>query len=106
MTTLARAQMSSEALRVRFPAQVKVAPAHRVQGLVTLALPGIVLRPLPVVPPQIPVHAGYDYFGLEPGGERTDRAALLLRRFRSTGRAPVRRTRLRPRPRSPLRLSM
>ncbi|KXV04312.1 type VI secretion protein [Caballeronia megalochromosomata] len=65
----ARAQMPSEALRVRFPAQVKVGPAERVQELVTLALPGIALRPLPVVPPQIPVHAGYDYFELEPGGE-------------------------------------
>ncbi|WP_277187815.1 type VI secretion system baseplate subunit TssK [Caballeronia sp. BR00000012568055] len=65
----ARAQMPAEALRVRFPTQVKAAPAERIQEIVTLALPGIALRPLPTVPPQIPVHAGYDYFALEPDGD-------------------------------------
>lgn len=79
----ARAQMSSEALRVRFAAQTKVAPPQRIQEIVTLALPGITLRPLSSVPPQIPVHAGFDYFELEPGGD-------LWRQLQESGQLAMR----------------
>ncbi|MFT4435067.1 type VI secretion system baseplate subunit TssK [Caballeronia sp. 15715] len=79
----ARAQMSSEALRVRFAAQAKVAPAQRIQEIVTLALPGITLRALSTVPPQIPVHAGFDYFELEPGGD-------LWRQLQESGQLAMR----------------
>lgn len=59
------AQMPSEALRARFPTQVKVGPVERIRDLVNLALPGVALMPLPVAPRQIPFHAGANYFELE-----------------------------------------
>ena len=63
------AQMPGEALRVRFPAQVKIAPADRIRDLVHLALPGINLRAMPVAPRQLPFHAGFSYFELDRSGE-------------------------------------
>jgi len=62
------AQMPSEALRARFPTQVKIGPAERIRDLVQLQLPGIALRPLPVAPRQIPFHAGFSYFELDTRG--------------------------------------
>ncbi len=62
------AQMPSEALRLRFPTQVKIGPAERIRDLVTLQLPGVTLRALPVAPRQIPYHAGFTYFELETRG--------------------------------------
>ncbi len=61
----ASAQVPGEALRARFPAQVKVGPAERIRDLVNLQLPGVSLRPLPVAPRQIPYHAGFTYFEME-----------------------------------------
>lgn len=63
------AQMPGDALRVRFPTQVKMGPVERLRDLVNLQLPGIVLRALPVAPRQIPYHAGFTYFELERGSE-------------------------------------
>ncbi|HEX8873966.1 MAG TPA: type VI secretion system baseplate subunit TssK [Nitrosospira sp.] len=63
------AQLPTEALRARFPAQVKIGSVERIRDLVNLALPGIPLNSLPVAPRQIPFHAGYSYFELERGGE-------------------------------------
>jgi type VI secretion system protein ImpJ len=65
----ARADMPSEELRKRFPAQLKIGPAERIVELVRLQLPGIALQPLPVAPRQIPFHAGYVYFELDQAGE-------------------------------------
>ncbi len=62
------AQMPSEALRARFPSQVKIGPAERIRDLVTLQLPGVVVRPMPVAPRQIPYHGGFSYFELETRG--------------------------------------
>jgi type VI secretion system protein ImpJ len=62
------AQMPGEALRMRFPTQVKIGPAERIRDLVTLQLPGVTLRALPVAPRQIPYHAGFTYFELETRG--------------------------------------
>jgi type VI secretion system protein ImpJ len=62
------AQMPGEALRSRFPTQVKIGPAERLRDLVNLQLPGVGLRPLPVAPRQIPYHAGFTYFELETRG--------------------------------------
>jgi type VI secretion system protein ImpJ len=61
--------MPGEALRTRFPTQVKIAPAEKLRDLVNLALPGIGLRAMPVAPRQIPFHAGFSYFELDRGGE-------------------------------------
>jgi type VI secretion system protein ImpJ len=62
------AQMPGDALRARFPTQVKIGPAERLRDLVQLQLPGITLRALPVAPRQIPYHAGFTYFELETRG--------------------------------------
>ncbi|HSI58740.1 MAG TPA: type VI secretion system baseplate subunit TssK [Ideonella sp.] len=59
------AQMPGEALRARFPTQVKIGTVERIRDLVNLQLPGVTLRPLPVAPRQIPYHAGFHYFELE-----------------------------------------
>ncbi len=48
---------------------MKVAPVSKIRDLVQLQLPGIMLRAMPVAPPQIPWHAGYSYFELEKGSE-------------------------------------
>ena len=47
------AQMPGDALRVRFPTQVKMGPVERLRDLVNLQLPGIVLRALPVAPAAV-----------------------------------------------------
>ena len=57
--------MPGEALRSRFPTQVKIGPVERIRDLVNLQLPGVTLHPLPVVPRQIPFHTGASYFELE-----------------------------------------
>ena len=62
------AQMPGEALRARFPTQVKIGPVERIRDLVNLQLPGVAMRPLPVAPRQIPYHAGFTYFELETRG--------------------------------------
>jgi type VI secretion system protein ImpJ len=62
------AQIPSEALRLRFPAQVKIGPAERIRDLVNLQLPGVAVKAMPVAPRQIPYHAGFSYFELETRG--------------------------------------
>lgn len=62
------AQMPGDALRARFPTQVKIGPAERIRDLVNLQLPGVTLRALPVAPRQIPYHAGFTYFELDTRG--------------------------------------
>ncbi len=62
------AQMPGEALRMRFPTQVKIGPPERIRDLVQLQLPGVTLRAMPVAPRQIPYHAGFTYFELETRG--------------------------------------
>ena len=62
------AQLPGDALRARFPTQVKIGTVERIRDLVNLQLPGVGLRPLPVAPRQIPYHAGFNYFELETRG--------------------------------------
>ena len=62
------AQMNSEQLRARFPTQVKIGPVERFADLLSLQLPGVGLRALPIAPRQIPFHAGFCYFELETRG--------------------------------------
>ncbi len=64
-----KANMPGDVLQTHFPAQMKVAPVTKIRDLVQLQLPGMGLRAMPVAPPQIPWHAGYNYFELERGGE-------------------------------------
>lgn len=65
----ANAQIPPEALRARFPTQVKAGPSDKIRDLVNLQLPGIALQPLQVAPRQIPFHAGFTYFELERGSD-------------------------------------
>ena len=62
------AQMPGDALRARFPTQVKIGPVERFRDLVQSQLPGVMLHALPVAPRQIPYHAGFTYFELETRG--------------------------------------
>jgi type VI secretion system protein ImpJ len=62
------AQLPGDALRARFPTQVKIGTVERIRDLVNLQLPGVTIRPLPVAPRQIPYHAGFSYFELETRG--------------------------------------
>jgi len=64
-----RADMPVEHLLKQFPRQIKIGPVEHIRQLVTSALPGIELRPLPVAPRQIPYHAGTTYFELAKSGE-------------------------------------
>ena len=63
------AQVPSETLRARFPAQAKLGPVEKIRELVNLQLPGIALQALPVAPRQIPFHAGFSYFQLDNAGD-------------------------------------
>jgi type VI secretion system protein ImpJ len=62
------ADMPAEQIRRFFPQQVKIGAVERIVELVTVALPGIQVRPLPVAPRQIPFHAGATYFELDRSG--------------------------------------
>ena len=64
-----KADMPTEMLRTRFPAQAKIAPVETIRELITTQLPGLRTRPLPVAPRQIPYHAGFTYFEIENTGE-------------------------------------
>jgi type VI secretion system protein ImpJ len=61
----ARADLPSEELRRRFPAQLKIGPAEKIGDLVRLQLPGVPVHAVPVAPRQIPYHAGFAYFELD-----------------------------------------
>jgi len=64
-----QAQLPAEQLCQRFLAQAKVGPVERIREIVSLALPGMGLRNLPVAPRQLPYHAGYHYFEVDRSGE-------------------------------------
>jgi type VI secretion system protein ImpJ len=61
-------QLPGDALRARFPTQVKIGTVERIRDLVNFQLPGVPMRPLPIAPRQIPYHAGFTYFELETRG--------------------------------------
>lgn len=65
----ARADLASEELRRRFPAQLKIGPVEKIRDLVTLQLPGVPVSALPVAPRQIPFHAGFAYFELDQSSD-------------------------------------
>ena len=60
-----RADMPAEALRRTLPSQIKVGPVERIAELVNVALPGIPVQPLPVLPRQLPYRSGTVYFELD-----------------------------------------
>ncbi len=64
-----RADVAENQIRARLPAQIKIGPVERIRQLVNAAMPGILLKPLPVAPRQIPFRSGYTYFELERQSE-------------------------------------
>jgi type VI secretion system protein ImpJ len=75
-----KADLPAERLRREFPTQIKIGPLERIKELVNVALPGIVLRALPVAPRQLPFHVGVTYFeidGSSPLWKGMDRSAGL-----------------------------
>ena len=65
----AKADMQADLLRNRLPSQAKVAGVEKIRELISVSLPGLPLRPLPVAPRQIPYHAGFTYFEIEKSGD-------------------------------------
>lgn len=65
-----KADLATEDVQRRFPAQIKLGPVEHIRDLVNNHLPGIAISALPVAPRQIPYHAGYHYFILDNHGER------------------------------------
>ncbi len=63
-----KAQVPPETLRRAFPNNVKIGPVEQIAELITAALPGIAVSPLPVVPRQLPYYAGRSYFELDRSG--------------------------------------
>lgn len=64
------ADLTTEEIRRRLPAQIKLGPVEHIRELVNNHLPGISISALPVAPRQIPYHAGYHYFLLDSQGDR------------------------------------
>jgi type VI secretion system protein ImpJ len=60
-----RAEIPAEEVRRKLPAQIKVGPVERIADLVNVALAGIPVRPLPVLPRQLPYRSGTVYFELD-----------------------------------------
>ncbi len=65
----AGADLPADALWSNLPAKLKVGPVEKIHDLVTLQLPGIALRTLPVAPRQLPFHANNCYFALDAADE-------------------------------------
>jgi type VI secretion system protein ImpJ len=65
----AKANLPAETLRASFVRQAKVGPVERIAELVNHQLPGIVLKPMPSPPRQVPYHAGFQYFELDQNGD-------------------------------------
>jgi type VI secretion system protein ImpJ len=60
-----KAQVPPETLRRNFPSLCKIGPVEQIRELITVALPGIAVRALPVAPRQLPFYAGTTYFELD-----------------------------------------
>ncbi|HEX7639447.1 MAG TPA: type VI secretion system baseplate subunit TssK [Burkholderiaceae bacterium] len=63
------ADKTSEFVRTRFPAQVKIGPPDKIRDLVRLHLPAIAVEALPMAPPRMPYYAGFTYFQLDRSSE-------------------------------------
>ena len=60
-----KAQVPTERLLTEFPQQAKVSSLEDIGQLISLQLPGVPLKSLPVAPRQLPYHAGFSYFQLD-----------------------------------------
>jgi type VI secretion system protein ImpJ len=60
-----KAQVPAETLRRSFPNLVKIGPVEQIGELVSVALPGIAVRALPVAPRELRYYTGTSYFELD-----------------------------------------
>ena len=74
------AQIPGDALRARFPTQVKIGTVERIRDLVNLQLPGVPLRPLPVRAATDPVSRRIHLFRARNARQRHVEAVGELRR--------------------------
>jgi type VI secretion system protein ImpJ len=60
-----RADVATEQLTRTIPKQIKIGPVEEIRNLVSVQLPGIALKALPVAPRAIPYYSGAAYFELD-----------------------------------------
>ncbi|NVD06245.1 type VI secretion system baseplate subunit TssK [Vibrio sp. JPW-9-11-11] len=64
-----KADVTLDVLHTQFVSQTKIGSIDNIRDLINLQLPGIRIKPMPVVPRSLPYHAGYTYFELDKSGE-------------------------------------
>ncbi|MYM58940.1 type VI secretion system baseplate subunit TssK [Vibrio sp. OCN044] len=64
-----KADVTLDILHTQFVSQTKIGSIDNIRDLINLQLPGIGIKPMPVVPRALPYHAGYTYFELERASE-------------------------------------
>ena len=60
-----KAQVPAETLRRGLPNQIQIGPVGHIRELISVALPGLAIRALPVAPRQLPFYPGTSYFELD-----------------------------------------
>jgi type VI secretion system protein ImpJ len=60
-----KADVTLDVLHTQFVSQTKIGSIDNIRDLINLQLPGIEIKPMPVVPRALPYHAGYTYFELD-----------------------------------------
>jgi type VI secretion system protein ImpJ len=64
-----KADVPLDVLHTQFVSQTKIGSIDNIRDLINLQLPGIEIKPMPVVPRALPYHAGYTYFELDSSCE-------------------------------------
>ncbi|WP_260261406.1 type VI secretion system baseplate subunit TssK [Vibrio intestinalis] len=64
-----KADVTLDILHTQFVSQTKIGSIDNIRDLINLQLPGIEIKPMPVVPRALPYHAGYTYFELDKSSE-------------------------------------
>ncbi|MGF1696333.1 type VI secretion system baseplate subunit TssK [Vibrio lamellibrachiae] len=64
-----KADVTLDVLHTQFVSQTKIGSIDSIRDLINLQLPGIEIKPMPVVPRALPYHAGYTYFELDKSCE-------------------------------------
>ncbi|MGF1849215.1 type VI secretion system baseplate subunit TssK [Vibrio lentus] len=64
-----KADVPLDILHTQFVSQTKIGSIDNIRDLINLQLPGIEMKPMPVVPRALPYHAGYTYFELDKASD-------------------------------------
>ncbi|MFB9134109.1 type VI secretion system baseplate subunit TssK [Vibrio sp. AK197] len=77
-----KADVTLDVLHTQFVSQTKIGSIDNIRDLINLQLPGIEIKPMPVVPRALPYHAGYTYFELDKASDEwaalKDSAAIAV----------------------------